>query len=378
MASATDLIVKKEVSVVGVTFLNDDGTDRQALLQEITEEHGEDLFLAEIDLQEFEYNGAPAYHVVIDDKIVGCLSADLAASLKKIEQEQGYTFWAENGTIVGGGIAEYGWNDNSEDAIQRQLKYGVRLTLCLASPYAQAQISNQTKKKLETAKVAKKSQPHVPVKSPSSNKKKSHLWKLIVAILFLSNGLRMLPDIIILAIANWSVSIMFFYWWNKSRKKENVKSEVQKESKSPNSVSQTSDSSLAKKEPIKDTPTSLAQKKPLSKYEHHQISLVDISQKNEDGTERQKILWKMRFKKYPYDTDYDVQMLQIEGTDHIEIAIDVAGNRIGMLPQDKTNYFIENWHRMDGVTWIDVTSGGRDHGQPVNFSAKVTIRLRNE
>lgn len=53
-------------SVVGVTFDNEDGTKRQQCLEEILING-----YKQISLEDYEYNGEPAIHVIVDDMCIG-------------------------------------------------------------------------------------------------------------------------------------------------------------------------------------------------------------------------------------------------------------------------------------------------------------------
>lgn len=70
-SSSTNSIRTK---VVGVTFKNDDGTDRQEILASVSP--GDSL-----DLEPYEYNGAPAMKVIHALGCIGNLKAELAADL---------------------------------------------------------------------------------------------------------------------------------------------------------------------------------------------------------------------------------------------------------------------------------------------------------
>lgn len=78
--------------VVGVTFQNDDGTDRQELLALVSP--GDTL-----DLEPYKYNGAPAMKVVHAVGCIGNLKAELAADLCKNEY---ITYTAEVLEVTGG------------------------------------------------------------------------------------------------------------------------------------------------------------------------------------------------------------------------------------------------------------------------------------
>ena len=78
--------------VVGVTFKNEDGTDRQELLSCVSP--GDML-----DLEPYEYNGAPAMKVMHAVGCIGNLKAELAADLCKNEY---ITYTAEVLEVTGG------------------------------------------------------------------------------------------------------------------------------------------------------------------------------------------------------------------------------------------------------------------------------------
>ena len=87
--------------VVGVTFKNDDGTDRQEILATVYT--GDAL-----DLKPYKYNGAPAMAVMHANGCIGNIKADLAADLCSSPY---ITYTAEVLEVTGGdGIKSYGCN----------------------------------------------------------------------------------------------------------------------------------------------------------------------------------------------------------------------------------------------------------------------------
>ena len=209
-----DLIVRKTVKAVGVTFNNPNGEKRQNVLRELADQYCQDLSLAEIEMEEYEYSGQSAYHIVIDGRIVGNLPADLAAALKKIQLEQQYTFWLENGYIIGGEFYEKDCLDEEEetsyDEMEREPYYGVMFTLCLASPEARAAFLKEFDRKhsSNTQQKNKKHQPHI-----SEKKKQKGIWKLIVAAFFILNGLRAFGISTILMDMHIVIGGLLIIWW---------------------------------------------------------------------------------------------------------------------------------------------------------------------
>lgn len=60
--------------VKGVTFDNEDGTNRQDILSRVFEHD-------QLEIEKYEYNGKPAAYVKCNGEIIGNISADLAESL---------------------------------------------------------------------------------------------------------------------------------------------------------------------------------------------------------------------------------------------------------------------------------------------------------
>ena len=80
--------------VVGVTFDNEDGENRQSILMKMTGDE-------DIEIEKYTYNGEPAAYVKWGDKVLGGLSAELAKDLERKYPKARYT--AEILEISGGG-----------------------------------------------------------------------------------------------------------------------------------------------------------------------------------------------------------------------------------------------------------------------------------
>lgn len=92
----------KKVRVVGVTFSNKDGTDRQKIISQLADSYGVNLCGADIRINSRTYKGEPAMAVYIDDMQVGFLSKELAAELAWQKEMHGYKVIVEDAWIVGG------------------------------------------------------------------------------------------------------------------------------------------------------------------------------------------------------------------------------------------------------------------------------------
>ena len=85
--------------VVGVTFNNEDGENRQDILSKMSGSE-------DITVEKYTYNGEPAAYVKWGDKVIGNLSAELAGNLARKYPKARYT--AEVLEISGGGYRRSG------------------------------------------------------------------------------------------------------------------------------------------------------------------------------------------------------------------------------------------------------------------------------
>lgn len=97
--------------VVGVTFQNDNGENRQDILSSMTGDE-------EIEIEKTIYNGEPAAYVKWDNKILGYLSAELVKDLAAKYPNANYT--AEILEISGGGLQTYGCNIELDIIVEEQ------------------------------------------------------------------------------------------------------------------------------------------------------------------------------------------------------------------------------------------------------------------
>ena len=125
------------VPVVGVTFANKDGEQRQKIIAELEQQYGRDLSTAEVKLRNTTYKGELAVSVYIDGKQVGFLKKDLAEELHRLRTEEGMSVIVSSAYIVGGEEIDNG--DEDEEDIE-VTNYGLRLDI---------EIGENEKKELE-------------------------------------------------------------------------------------------------------------------------------------------------------------------------------------------------------------------------------------
>lgn len=111
-------------------------------------------------------------------------------------------------------------------------------------------------------------------------------------------------------------------------------------------------------------------------YEFVAYKLRGVTFKNNDGTDRQTILRKLKFHDAPFDTGADVSLQKYEFDGSPAIAVLVNDIQVGNIPAENVGFLNDNFDRIDAITAIDAYGGGRDHdGKPISFGCKVTVRL---
>ena len=98
-ASGGRILDTIRTKVVGVTFNNEDGENRQDILSRMSGSE-------DITVEKYTYNGEPAAYVKWGDKVIGNLSAELARDLARKYPKARYT--AEILEISGGGYRRSG------------------------------------------------------------------------------------------------------------------------------------------------------------------------------------------------------------------------------------------------------------------------------
>lgn len=100
-ASGSRIAETIRTKIVGVTFDNEDGENRQDILSTMTGDE-------EITAEKYTYNGEPAAYIKWGSKILGNLSAELAADLYR--KYPNATYEAQILEITSGGVHTFGCN----------------------------------------------------------------------------------------------------------------------------------------------------------------------------------------------------------------------------------------------------------------------------
>lgn len=113
-----------DFTLAGSSFKATDGTRRQTSLRRAAKKQNdfERFETVTVDLERYEYEGAPAYMVYFDDREVGNVPAEIAAELAKME-DAGYIISGDSCEIYGG-----------PDEDDPDKKYGARIFVQLRRP----------------------------------------------------------------------------------------------------------------------------------------------------------------------------------------------------------------------------------------------------
>lgn len=183
-----------DFQLVGSSFKASDGSYRQTSLRRAFKKQ-EDLEPVLVELERYEYDGAPAYRVYFDDREVGNVPKDVAAELSRME-DSGYTVFGDDCEVYGGP------DDDFPDK-----KFGarvyVRLRRKITESERQDELSRLARKAAETtsdsgfprADSTGGNESHAPEPSEKRHRKKSK-WKTVLIVIGIIWLVAVIPQII--------------------------------------------------------------------------------------------------------------------------------------------------------------------------------------
>lgn len=116
-----------------------------------------------------------------------------------------------------------------------------------------------------------------------------------------------------------------------------------------------------------------------TQFDFFKYKLSGVTFKNEDGTDRQSILRKIKFNDPPFDGEFDLELCPYEYNGEPAYAILANGMQIGNIPAKDCHFIHENSDRLDSFGCIDVYGGGRcEDGTPKSYGCSVTIKFRKQ
>ena len=187
-----------DFQLAGSSFKASDGSYRQTSLRRAFKKQ-EDLEPVLVELERYEYDGAPAYRVYFDDREVGNIPKDVAAELSRME-DSGYTVFGDDCEVYGGP------DDDFPDK-----KFGarvyVRLRRKITESERQDELSRLARKAAETtsdsgfprADITGGNESHAPEPSEKRPRKKSK-WKTVLIVIGIIWLVAVIPQIINAAI----------------------------------------------------------------------------------------------------------------------------------------------------------------------------------
>lgn len=183
-----------DFQLAGSSFKASDGSYRQTSLRRAFKKQ-EDLEPVLVELERYEYDGAPAYRVYFDDREVGNIPKDVAAELSRME-DSGYTVFGDDCEVYGGP------DDDFPDK-----KFGarvyVRLRRKITESERQDELSRLARKAAETtsdsgfprADSTGGNESHAPEPSEKRPRKKSK-WKTVLIVIGIIWLVGIIPQII--------------------------------------------------------------------------------------------------------------------------------------------------------------------------------------
>lgn len=111
-----------------------------------------------------------------------------------------------------------------------------------------------------------------------------------------------------------------------------------------------------------------------SSHDFIKITVVGVSYQNDDGTDRQFLLRRIKFNDPPFNVNKEVSLKRYLYNGDPAIAVTVNDTMIGNVPADSVKSIIALWDRIEGISDFYVY-GGKDGN---NFGASATIMIKKQ
>lgn len=105
-----------------------------------------------------------------------------------------------------------------------------------------------------------------------------------------------------------------------------------------------------------------------------------VTFRNEDGSNRQTILRKIKRREPPFNKAKDVTLAEYDFKGSPALAVCVNGVQVGNVPQESVQYILDNWERIDKISAFEVDGGNRSKytGETLKYGADLYIRYLNK
>lgn len=119
-----------DFNAAGVTFCNEDGTKRQEIISRL---HSDTEY--KVRLERFEYQKCPAYHILVNDQIIGNVPKKIASQFAEKEDEG---FWICPVCLGVHGGPNFDFDPGDFEDEDEAPSYGVHIVVKLISPEEQS------------------------------------------------------------------------------------------------------------------------------------------------------------------------------------------------------------------------------------------------
>ena len=112
------------------------------------------------------------------------------------------------------------------------------------------------------------------------------------------------------------------------------------------------------------------------KYEYMRFKVKGVTFDNDDGTNRQDILYEIANKEHPFDGKLTATIEEIQYNNEPAFAVLVNDYRIGSVPKERVNELLQKWSRIDKISSFSLVGGETEYsGKDLYYGVRITVRF---